>query len=76
MKVGDIVKLKKEHFLSEIFDTNCQIHEVKKFQIRTNREPRYHIKTMTGELRWVWVDESEVDMISNIRDQRLEELGI
>jgi hypothetical protein len=31
---------------------------------------------MTGELKWVWVYESEVDMISDIRNQKLEELGV
>lgn len=76
MKVGDIVRLKKEHYLSEIFDTNCQIHEVKKFQIRTGKKPRYHIKTISGELKWVWVDESELDRISEIRNEKLEKIGI
>lgn len=76
MKVGDIVRLKKQHYLSEIFNTNCEIHEVKKFQIRTNKEPRYHIRTISGELKWVWVDESELDRISEIRVEKLNELGI
>ena len=76
MNVGDIVRLKKEHHLSEIFDVNSIVYEKVFFQKITRRKPRYHIKTMTGELKWVWVHESEVDMISNIRDQRLQELGI
>jgi hypothetical protein len=76
MKVGDIVRLKKEHYLSEIFDANCEIHEVKKFQIRTDKKPRYHIKTISGELKWVWVDESELDRISEIRNEKLEKIGI
>jgi hypothetical protein len=76
MKVGDLVRLKKEHYLSEIFDTNCQIHEVKKFQIRINKESRYHIRTISGELKWVWVNESELDRISEIRNDKLKELGI
>jgi hypothetical protein len=76
MRLGDIVKLKKEHYLSEIFDVNCIVYEKVNFQKITRRKPRYHIKTMTGELKWVWVYESEVDMISDIRSQKLEELGI
>ena len=76
MKVGDIVKLKKEHHLSEIFDVHCVVFQEVKFMNKTHKKPRYHIKTMTGELKWAWVYESEVDMISNIRDQRLQELGI
>jgi hypothetical protein len=76
MKVGDIVRLKKEHYLYEIFDTNCQIHEVKKFQINNNKETRYHIRTISGELKWVWVNESELDRISEIRSERLQQLGI
>ncbi len=76
MKVGDVVRLKKEHYLSEIFDTNCEIHEVRKFQIRTNREPRYHIRTISGELKWVWVDGSELDRVSEIRNDKLKKLGI
>ena len=69
MKVGDIVKLKKEHHLSEIFDVNCIVYEKKDSQ-------KYVIKTMTGELKWTWVYESEIDMISDIRNQKLEKLGL
>lgn len=76
MKIGDIVRLKKEHHLSEIFDVNCIVYEKSNFQKITGRKPRYHIKTMTGELKWCWVYESEVDMISNIRTHKLEQLGI
>lgn len=76
MKVGDIVRLKKEHYLSEIFDSNCQIHEVKKFQIRTDKKPRYHIRTISGELKWVWVNGSELDRICEIRNEKLEKIGI
>jgi hypothetical protein len=75
MQVGDIVRLKKEHHLSQIFDVNCQIDEVRKFPF-TKNEIRYRIKTMTGELKMTWVSESEVDKISDIRRDKLEKLGI
>ena len=76
MKVGDIVRLKKEHYLSEIFDDNCEIVEVRKYQIITNKTPRYHIKTISGELKWVWANESELDRISEIRNEKLKKIGI
>ncbi len=75
MQVGDIVRLKKEHHLSQIFSVNCQIDEVRKFPF-TKNEIRYRIKTMTGELKMTWVSESEVDKISDIRRDKLEKLGI
>ena len=74
MKVGDIVKLKKEHYLSEIFDVHCVVFQEVKFINKTHKRPRYHIRTMTGEIKWVWVHETEVDMISDIRQQKLEKL--
>ncbi len=76
MKIGDIVRLKKEHHLSEIFDVNCIVYEKSISQKLTKREPRYHIRTMTGELKWTWVYESEVDNISDIRSDNLKKLGI
>ncbi len=75
MKVGDIVKLKKEHHLSEIFDVNCIVYEKKDSQY-AHPGQKYVIKTMTGELKWTWVYESEIDMISDIRNQKLEKLGL
>lgn len=76
MQVGDIVRLKKEHHLSQIFDVNCQIDEVRKFPFASKTKTRYRIKTMTGELKMTWVSESEVDKISDIRRDKLEKLGI
>ena len=76
MQVGDIVRLKKEHHLSQIFSVNCQIDEVRKFPFASKTETRYHIKTMTGELKMTWIYESEVDKISEIRRDKLEKLGI
>ena len=76
MQVGDIIRLKKEHHLSQIFSVNCQIDEVIKFPFTSKTETRYHIKTMTGELKMTWVYESEVDKISEIRRDKLEKLGI
>jgi hypothetical protein len=76
MKVGDLVRLKKDHHLSEIFDGNCIIHEISNFPIASKKLARYHIKTITGELKWAWVYERELDEISEIRNDKLKELGI
>ncbi len=71
MNLGDIVKLKPEIRLSEIIDGNCTIDDI---DIRYGKT-RYHIKSVIDN-KMTWVYESEVDMISNIRDQKLKQLGI
>jgi hypothetical protein len=75
MKVGDIIRLKKEHYLSEIFCDNCIIDDIVVFTIKSEKKTRYHIRSMR-ELKWTWVCESEVDKISEIRNDKLKELGI
>lgn len=78
MKVGDIVKLKEEHHLSELIPGLCVVDEVRKFSF--GRTPnRYHIKTLNtsdGSHRMTWVEEKEIISISEIRQERLNELGI
>ena len=80
MKVGDIVRLKEEHYLSNFLEGPCIVDDVRKFQIRVNRKNRYHIKTLNknldGSHSMTWIDEHEVISISDIRDSKLNELGI
>ena len=80
MKVGDIVRLKEEHHLSTFLVGYCIVDDVRKFQIRVNRKNRYHIKTLNknsdGEHSMTWIDEDEVISISDIRNLKLNELGI
>jgi hypothetical protein len=73
MRVGDIVKLKPEHFLNEFIKGNCVITEVQKYSNK-HRKTRYHIKNAEDCMTWVNLD--EVDMVSNLREQRLQKLGI
>jgi hypothetical protein len=86
MKVGDIVRLKEEHHLSTFLVGYCIVDDVRfdlfrrKFQIRVNRKNRYHIKTLNknsdGSHSMTWIDEDEVISISEIRNLKLNELGI
>ena len=80
MKVGDIVRLKEEHHLSTFLVGYCIVDDVRKFQIRVNRKNRYHIKTLNknsdGSHSMTWIDEDEVISISDIRNLKLNELGI
>jgi len=71
MNLGDIVKLKPEVALSEIIDGNCIVDDI----VIRYKKTRYHIKSMVDD-KMTWVYESEVDMVSNIRDQKLKQLGI
>lgn len=76
MKIGDIVKLKPEHSLSELIQSKCMIDDISKWPLRSGHPNRYHIKTIEGELKMTWVYESEVDKISDIRDDILQQIGI
>ncbi len=73
MKIGDIVSLKEFHPLKAFITGNCIIDDKTKLYKGTHR---YHIKTLSGELKMTWVVQSEVDCVSNIRDNKLKELGI
>ncbi len=79
MKVGDIVRLKEEHSLKEFFQYNCIIVDISSpvaLNSFKRKSKKYHIRTITGELKWTWVYESEVDKISDIRDSILKEIGL
>lgn len=80
MKVGDIVKFNQDHYMSELIPGLCIVDDVRKFQFRTNKPNRYHIKSLNkdsdGSYRMTWVDEDEVVPISEIRVERLNQLGI
>ena len=71
MKKGDIVKIKPEIDLSEIITSNCIVDDI----VIRYKKKRYHIKSLTDD-KMTWVYENEVDMVSNIRDQKLKQLGI
>jgi hypothetical protein len=78
MKIGDIVKLKEEHHLYELVPGLCVVDEVRKFSFG-KRPNRYHIKTLNtsdGSHRMTWIEEKEIISISEIRQERLSELGI
>jgi len=79
MKLGDIVKFKQEHHLSDVIPGLCIVDDVRKFYFRTGKPNRYHIKTLNtldGSHRMAWVDGNEIVSISEIRSERLNELGI
>ncbi len=73
MKIGDIVRIKSENDISGLIPGNRIIDDISK--PRTRRKVRYHIKSLTED-KMTWVYETEVDMISNLRNQVLEKLGI
>lgn len=78
IQIGDIVKFKEEHHLSELIPGLCVVDEVRKFSFG-KRQNRYHIKTLNtsdGSYRMTWVEEQEIISISEIRQERLSELGI
>jgi hypothetical protein len=73
MRVGDIVRLKKEHFLNEFIKGECQITQVMKYSYK-QRKTRYHIKNNEDHMTWVHIE--ELDLVSDLRNQKLEKLGI
>ena len=79
IQIGDILRLKKEHHLSELISGLCVVDEVRKFSFG-KRPNRYHIKTLNkdsdGKHIMTWVEEKEIISISEIRQERLNELGI
>ena len=73
MKVGDIVRLKPEHHLNEFIKGDCLITQVVKYSFK-HRKTRYHIKNNEDHMTWVHLE--ELDLVSDLRNQRLESLGI
>ena len=73
MKVGDIVRLKSDHHLVEFIKGDCIITEVRMFNNK-HRKTRYHIKNSNDCMTWVNID--ELDLVSDLRNQKFEKLGI
>ena len=71
MRKGDIVRLKTDHYLCPLIKGNCHITEVIKY---SSRKTRYHITNSEGCMTWVYVE--ELDLVSDLRNQKLEKLGI
>jgi hypothetical protein len=72
MKVGDMVRIKPGHNLCEFIKGDCVITEVRKFNNR--RRTRYHIKNREDCMSWVYLE--ELDLVSDLRNQKLESIGI
>ena len=73
MKVGDIVRLKPENHLNEFIKGDCYITQVIKYSYR-HRKTRYHIKNNEDCMTWAHLE--DLDLVSDLRNQRLESLGI
>ncbi len=73
MKVGDIVRLKSDRHMREFIKGDCLITQVVQYSNK-NRKTRYHIKN--GEDCMTWVHIEELDLVSDLRNQKLEILGI
>jgi hypothetical protein len=73
MTVGDIVRLKEGHHLVEFIKGDCRITQVMKYTFK-HRKTRYHIKNSEDCMTWVHLE--ELDLVSDLRSQKLEKLGI
>ena len=73
MNVGYIVRLKPEHYLNQFIKGDCSITQVVKYSNK-HRKTRYHIKNSEDCMTWVYLE--EIDLISDLRDQRLSMIGI
>lgn len=73
MKVGDIVRLKPEHHLNQFIKGDCIITQIAQYNNK-HRKTRYHIKNNQDCMTWVHIE--ELDLLSDLRDQRLSEIGI
>ena len=73
MKVGDIVRLKSEHHLKEFIKGDCVITQVVQYNFK-HRKTRYHIKNCKDSM--TWVHEEVLDLVSDLRNQKLEKLGL
>lgn len=73
--IGDIVEIVKGHHLKEFFPVNCLIDD----KVIMFNKTKYHIKyldTKSGQEHMTWVFESEIDLVSHIREEKLRKLGI
>jgi hypothetical protein len=69
MRKGDIVRLKPDHHLIQFIKGNCHITEVINSTIR---KTRYHIKNSEDCMTWVYLE--ELDLVSDLRNQVLDQL--
>jgi hypothetical protein len=75
MKIGDRVLFKDDHYLKEFFHGYCEIIDVKVFMKST----RYTIRTtylINGKPNITTVTERDIKPVSEIRNDKLKELGI
>jgi hypothetical protein len=75
MKIGDIVLVNDDCYLKEFFTGPCEIIEIKV----TYRLTRYQIRTtylINGKPNLTILTETEMKNISEIRNNKLKELGI
>ena len=73
LQIGDIVRLKSEHHLSEFIKGDCYVTKVVKYTNK-HRKTRYHIKNKEDCMTWLHLE--ELDLVSDLRDQKLQKLGI
>jgi hypothetical protein len=72
MKKGDIVRLKPNHHICQFIEGDCRITEVRQYTKRSGRKTRYHITNKLDHMTWVYAD--ELDLVSDLRDQVLNQL--
>lgn len=75
MKVGDIILVNDNCYLKEFFTGSCEIIEIKV----TTRLTRYLIRTtyhINGKPNLTNLTETEIKTITEIRNNKLKELGI
>jgi hypothetical protein len=72
MKKGDIVRLKPNHHIGQFIEGDCRITEVRQYTKRSGRKTRYHITNKLDHMTWVYAD--ELDLVSDLRDQVLNQL--
>jgi hypothetical protein len=69
MRKGDIVRLKPDHHLIQFIKGDCRITDVVKY---SSRKTRYHIKNSEDCMTWVYLE--ELDLVSDLRNQVLDQL--
>jgi hypothetical protein len=74
MKVGDIVILKESHWLREQIPGYCEIVEIKKIPIMQYNISILTLDLINGRKTGVWVRESELIPIAEIRDEKINKI--
>lgn len=73
LSIGDIVRLKTDHHLCEFIKGDCLITQVVQYSNK-HRKTRYHIKNVEDCMTWAHLE--ELDLVSDLRNQKLEKLGL